>query len=205
MALPTAKEVFELLEDYNVQGQVTEDWIAKERDGFIAPWVKEKTRLSFTGVEDVTEYYSGTGNSILILRRRPILELIAISYTNIPSNQFFISPLAIQVINDEGILKARANFNEANYVPIFARGERNLRVQYRYGYTDMPSDVGRAITALVAERVLAHIASRTGGGSFNVQSFGRNYGPLGKFHDARRDLARMAIASLRKYMTGVTA
>jgi len=206
MAMPTAKEVFALLETYNVEAQLSEAWVDDKMTGMVIPWVEKKTKLSLSGVGGpVTEYYSGTGSSILVLRRRPIVALLSISYTNVPSDQFFISPLAIQVIADEGILKAKANFNEANYTPIFARGERNLRIQYTYGFDEVPADVFHAVKCLTAEKVLGHIASRTGGGGLSVQSFSRQYGSRGKFTDIRNELARDGIAALRDYLTGVTA
>ncbi len=205
MAMPTAKEVFALLEGYNVQVQLSEEWVDDKMTGMVIPWVEKKTKLTFDGISTVTEYYSGTGNSILILRRRPIVALLEISYTNIPSDQFFISPLAIQVIADEGILKARANFNEANYTPIFARGERNLRIKYTYGSDEVPTDVFHAVKCLTAAKVLGHIASRTGGGNLSVQAFSRQYGSRGKFSNIRDELARDGLALLREYFTGVTA
>ena len=205
MALPTAAEIQAVLEGYNIETQLSDAWIDAKRDKFVVPWVEKKTKLSFTGIQEVTEYYDGTGSSILVLRHRPIVALLSISYTNVPSDQFYISPLAIQTIEDEGILKAKANFNEANYVPIFARGQRNLRITYSFGYADPPPEVAEAIKYLVAEKILGHIASRTGGGNLNVQAFGRQYGSRGKFTEIRNELARDAIAILREYITGVTA
>jgi len=205
MAMPTATEVFALLEGYNVEVQVSEAWVLDKMTGMVIPWVERKTKLTFDEISTITEYYSGTGNSILVLRHRPIVALLSISYTNVPSDQFFISPLAIQVIADEGILKAKANFNESNYTPIFARGERNLRIQYTYGFTTIPTELAHAVKCLTAEKVLGHIASRTGGGGLSVQSFSRQYGSRGKFTDIRNELARDGIAALREYLTGVTA
>lgn len=203
MAMPSAKEVFDLLEGYNLNSQVSESWLMDCRDNFVIPWVEAKTKLPFGRTETRVEYYDGTGSDILILRARPIVDLIAINYTNVPSNAFYISPLAIQVVNEEGILKARANFNEANYVPIFARGNRNLRITYSVGYVNVPADVARAVKCLVAEQALGLVSSRTGGGSLSVSGWSRNHGSRGKFTDARNDLARQALSLLRKYMTGV--
>jgi hypothetical protein len=120
-------------------------WIINARDKVVLPWVQEKTRVGFSGVQTYTEYYDGTGDSILVLRKRPIVALIAISYTNVDSNLYYLTQSAIQVIAEEGILKAKANFNESTYIPIFYRGTKNIRVQYQAGYTDFPSDeIGRA-------------------------------------------------------------
>lgn len=205
MPLPTPAEVRALLEGYNIDTQLSDAWIMDKQANFVVPWVRRKARTSFGAIAEVTEYYSGTGDSVLILRRRPIVALLELSYTNIPTDQFYLSPLAIQIISDEGILKARANFNEANYVPIFARGERNLRVKYSYGYADVPDELKHAIKCFTAEKVLGHIASRTGGGSLSVQAFSRQYGSRGKFSDIRNELARDGMSAMRAYMTGVTA
>ena len=84
MAMPTAKEVFALLETYNVEAQLSEAWVDDKMTGMVIPWVEKKTKLSLSGVGGpVTEYYSGTGSSILVLRRRPIVALLSISYTNV--------------------------------------------------------------------------------------------------------------------------
>lgn len=205
MPMPGVKEVCSLLEGYNIGNQISEEWIIARRDNLVVPWVEAKTKLPLGRVETRTEYYDGNGESILVLRARPIVDLISIQYTNVPTNQFFISPTALEIIADEGILKAKANFNEANYIPIFARGERNLRIIYTVGFATIPADVAEAVTMLVAERVLGHIANRTGGGNLSIQSFSRQWGNRGKFSEARNDLARGAIALLRKYMTGVLA
>lgn len=205
MPLPAAADVRALLENYQITAAVVSDnWINARIANLVVPTVQKWTRQNFNGVQTDTEYYSGNGTSILVLRRRPIVDLVSISYTNIPSNQFYISPLAIQIINAEGILKARANFNEANYVPIFAKGDKNLRVSYTYGFTDYPSDVFEAVASLAAERVLGHVGSMTGGGSVTMQQYGRNFGNKGKYSDIRNDLVAQAMSLLRPYMTGVT-
>jgi hypothetical protein len=160
-------------------------------------------RMNFTGVQTATEYYSGNGSSVLLLRRKPIVDLTSISYTNVVANQYYISPLAIQIINEEGILKAKANFNEANYVPIFARGERNLRIIYTYGGTDYPNDIAHAIKVAMADRALGIIGSRTGGGSLGVQAYNRNFGEMGKYTDIRRMMAREIHAIMRMHTTGI--
>lgn len=181
---------------------VSENWIQKCRDELVIPWVERKTRQSFSGIQTVTEYYDGTGGPLMILRRRPIVELLKISYTNVDSNLYYLTPSAMQVIADEGILKAKANFNESSYIPIFFRGDRNIRITYSYGFTDCPADISRAIGMLVASEVLAHAGNKTGGGDLNVQAFGRGYGENGKWTHRRKQLAKLAYATLRQYITG---
>lgn len=177
-------------------------WVIKRRDSFVTPWLEETLRTSLSGVKSATEYYDGTGHSLLVLRRRPIVELVAISYTNVDSNLYYLTPSAIQVIADEGVLKAKANFNESTYIPIFYRGEKNVRVQYRYGNADWPADLKEAGAMLLAEQALTFIGNRTGGGDLSAQGYSRSFGKSGKWTHVRRQLARDAYSILRKYMTG---
>lgn len=181
---------------------VSENWIVKRRDQRIIPWVESKTRQSLSGIQTVTEYYDGTGSPIMILRRRPIVELLSISYTNVDSNLYYLTPSAMQVIADEGILKAKANFNESSYIPIFFRGDRNIRIKYTYGFADCPADISEAVAMLLASEVLAFAGSKTGGGDIGLQSFNRGYGENGKWTHIRKDLAKGAAALLKKYITG---
>jgi hypothetical protein len=177
-------------------------WLIRTRDNMVLPWITEKTRLSFNGIQTVTEFYDGTGDSILVLRKRPIVALISISYTNVDSNLYYLTPSAIQVIPEEGILKAKANFNESTYIPIFYRGTKNIKIVYQAGYADYPTDIFEAVCRLVAEQALAHIGSRTGGGDMSTQGYSRSFGKSGKWTHERRMLAQTAYSSLRKYMTG---
>lgn len=181
---------------------LSDGWILRTRDRLVVPWVEKHTRQSFRGVQEVTEYYSGDGGSLLILRRRPIHELISISYTNVDSNFYYLTPNAIQVLKEEGILKAKAHFNESSYVPIFYKGEKNLRVTYKFGYLDYPADVAEAVARLVAEQALAHVGSKTGGGNLSAQGYSRSFGQIGKWTEARRNLAKTALAILKPRMTG---
>jgi len=181
---------------------ISDNLLASLRDNFIMPWVTAKTRQSFAGIQQATEYYDGTGSSLMILRRRPIVQLINIHYTNVDSNLYYLTPSAIQVIADEGILKAKANFNENTYIPIFYKGTRNVCIVYTYGYSTMPTDVQEAVTCLVAEQALAHIGSKTGGGDLSGQGYSRSFGQSGKWTHERRQLAREGLALLRPYITG---
>jgi hypothetical protein len=180
---------------------ISDDWIVKKRDNDIIPWIEKVCRTSFSAPAQIEEYYSGNGTSIIILNRKPIISLDALSYTNVMSNQYVINLFAIQVISEEGILKVRTNFNESTWIPIFAKGMLNLRIKYTYGYATTPVDIAEAIKCLVCERVLALVGARTGGGSLGVQAFNRNYGDLGKYTDIRRELSRDAQKTLANYFT----
>jgi len=180
---------------------VSDKWLAGIRDNYVMPWVNAHTRQSFDGIKQATEYYDGTGSSLMILRRRPIVSLINIHYTNVDSNLYYLTPSAIQVIADEGILKAKANFNESTYIPIFYKGSRNVVVVYTYGYSTMPDDVKEAICCLCAEQALAHVGSKTGGGDLSGQGYSRSFGSSGKWTHERKTLAKEGLSLLRNYMT----
>lgn len=181
---------------------VSDEWLQSTLSNEIIPWVQRIARQKFDAIETVTEYYDGTGESLLILRRRPIVQLISLNYTNVDPSFYYLAPTAIQVISDEGILKAQSNCDNPGMIPIFARGSRNLCVTYQVGKATCPSDVARGITLLAADLTLAHIASKTGGGSPGLPGFNPDYGPNGKWSTHRADLARRGISALRPYMTG---
>ncbi len=203
--IPSVIEIRNELEGYGINSTVMSSrWIARFRDKFVIPYIERKTRQSFSEVKEVTEYKSGNGSSILILNRRPIVSLVSLSYTNfVEVDQFTINVNSIQVIAEEGILKARYDFREDNWRPIFARGEYNIRVVYTYGYTTIPDDLKEAVIYFTAERTLGQIESHTGGGSLSVQGWNRNFGNRGKYTNARNDLARLGMTILKDRMTGV--
>ena len=185
---------------------LTDDWLINVRDNFIIPWLEKKTRQTFEGEAETTEYHSGTGTSILFMNRRPIIDLISLSYTNyIEVDQFVINVNSIQVIAEEGILKARYDFREDNWRPIFARGIDNIRIVYSYGYDDFDDvpDIKESVLYLMAEKGLGLIANRTGGGDLSVQGWNRSFGTRGKYTHIRNELARDAYAILHDHMTGV--
>jgi len=181
---------------------VTDQWYANCLNGEVLPFVSRITRMTFNGVQTITEYYDGNGSSVLALRRRPIVALLSVSYTNVDSNLYYLTPSALVVITDEGILKAKANFNESTYTPIFWKGQRNIRVTYQVGFANCPIDVGTAIMYLLAESALGIIADQTGGGSVSLQGYSHDHGKRGLYTNLRNSLARKAYALLRVYMTG---
>ena len=181
---------------------LSDNWIQSRITSRIMPWVAAKTRQSFQGIQTVTEYYDGTGSPLMILRRKPIVQLISISYTNVDSNLYYLTPSAMQVIADEGILKAKANFNESSYIPIFFRGDRNIRITYQYGFATCPADIAEAIGMLTADVCLEHIASKTGGGNLTVQAFSRDFGDAGRYSTHRKNLTKQAWALMKPYITG---
>jgi len=203
MSSPSIESIRKLLEGYGIINTILgDDWISDCRDNEIIPHVNEITRNVFTGEETVTEYYNGNGQDTLILNRRPVNEIVSIAHVGTAAIGNFSN--AVELISAEGIIKARDSYSEGVYSPIFFKGNKNIKVTYKYGMTDYPSDVSRAIKNLVAAKALALIGARTGGGSVQVQSHGRNYGSHGKYTDIRKELVSSAYQLLRKYMTYVT-
>lgn len=202
--IPTVMDIRECLEGYCVTTDILSDgWIEKRRDAFVIPFVERVTRQHFSGVQSKTEYYSGNGKNYLVLNRKPIVALTEIRYVLGGSNFTILNLQNIEVVANEGILKAKRNYEEAYYLPVFARGDYNIRITYTYGYADCPEDIKEAITYLCAEQLLGFLGARTGGGSLTMQSYSRNYGTRGKYQDIRNDFSRQAYALLQPYMTSV--
>lgn len=183
--------------------QLTSKWLQDRLDKFVVPFVERITRQYFSGTRQAVEYYSGNGKNYLLLNRKPIISLDEIQYVLGGSNFTILNLQNIETIKEEGVLKAKRNYEEAYYLPVFAKGDYNLKITYTYGYTECPDTIKEAVIYLAAEQVLGFLGARTGGGSLSVQSYSRNYGTRGKFQDIRNDLSRQAYAILQPYMTSV--
>ena len=85
----------------------------------------------------------------------------------------------------------------------YADGDFRQYVKVHYTYGGEFADVHRACVLLTASFVLGFIGSSTGGGSLNVQGYGRNYGARGKYHDIRQEFDRNAYQILQKYVVGI--
>ena len=201
MAAPTATAIRAELEGYGITVSVlTDEWINRCRDEEIIPHIEDVTGMAFDGEETVTEYYSGTGKSILILNRRPVNSIVSIRVVGGIGGD--ISGL-VTLSAAEGIIKVSSNYAEGIYQPLFQKGDKNIEVVYKVGADDYPARVARAIKLLVAAKMLNHIQARTGGGGLGVQAFNRNFGSHGKYTDIRKEMVQTAYALLKKYMTGV--
>ncbi len=193
---------------YNI---ISDEWIIKRRDNMVIPYIERVTGMSLREITQVTEYYSGTGKSILFLNRRPVISIENISYTNIPFESQTGNLLqSVELIKEEGMLKSKTNFNEGSYDPIFSRGTDNLKVTYTYGFTDLLDgnglealDLGEAIINMISSKILNFIGSRTGGGSLSGTNWSRQFGDRGKYNDILNELDKSAYSILRKYTTGV--
>ena len=138
----------------------------------------------------------------MLLDKRPIVELLDIRYV-LGGNNFTILNLAmIEVVSAEGILKSKTNYDEAFLLPLFAKGDYNIKCTYTYGYDTTPPEVYEAMIYLTAEKALGHLAGRTGGGSPG-SAVPKSFGNRGMFTEVRNDLARQGLSILRKYMTAV--
>ena len=202
MAAPTATQIRDELEGYGITTTVLSDaWIERCRDEEMVPHVESITRQTYSGVAEVTEHYSGNGTSTLFLNRRPVIEVVKIETVG----AVVVANLsgATELDGAQGVLKAKTNLSEGIYYPTFPKGDRNIKVTYRYGYDDFPADVSRAVRLLVAAKALALIGARTGGGSLSVQAHGRSYGTHGKYTDIRKEFVNSAYSILRKRMNYV--
>lgn len=211
----SAQKIRDLLEGYCVDSSmVTDQWIENRRDRMVIPWVQEKVGISMPAtpgggvgpcISRVTEFHSGTASSILMLDHRQIVQVHSITLITNPSNWMFVSPTSVEIVADEGILKLKTVLEAwTSYAAAFARGKYNIKIDYSYGYTELPDDVAEIVCLICASNLLAMVGARTGGGSPALSGYSRSYGERGKYHDARQELDRWAWALMRKYVTGVT-
>lgn len=184
--------------------EMTDEWISRRRDRSVIPYIENALGQTISAVTEITEYCSGTGTSILILNRRPIIEIKNITYVSIPSEvQTGNLLLSTELISEEGIIKSKTNFNEGSYDPIFARGNKNIKVTYTYGYAETPADLCEAVTIMTAKKILVQIGARTGGGSVSQSSYSRNFGNRGKYTDIINEMDKEFYSIMRKYTTAV--
>ncbi len=204
MAIPTATEARNHLEGYQVNSSILSDgWIEDERDGNVVPYVESYTKRSISDEteQEVTEFYSGVGTSILILNRRPVNELVNLELVRGDE----LGPISVQShepIGSQGLLKAKTNLSEGIFFSIFPKGEKNIKVTYKYSGA-LPADLKMAIKKLMCVKMLQNISSRTGGGSLSTQGFSRNYGDRGKYTNAMNELSRDAHAIMNRYKSAV--
>lgn len=204
MALPTATDVRDFLEGYEISTTVlTDPWIERKLTNVIIPFVERLIGRSAEGSESVVEYLSGNGKSILLLSRKDVVSLTSLEYVTGGDFDTTIGLSGVRLIPNQGMIKSVSNITEGGYSTLFAKGIKNIKVTYTVGSTTIENDLKEAIIMLCAESILGFVGARTGGGSITVQGFSRNFGNRGKYQDIRNDLKREARAILKKYMTGV--
>lgn len=203
---PTATEIRNLLEGYCITtATVSDAWIEARRDNYVIPYAERITRLSFTGVQSITEYISGNGTNIINLARRDIKSLVEIRYVIGGDNQRVLTLANVELLADEGMIKAKRNAVESWIQPVFPKGQKNLKIVYTVGYTDadMPTGIKEAIMYITADMILSFLEGRSGGGDVTAEGFSKTYGSRGKFTNIRNELHRLAYFNLCKYKTSV--
>lgn len=205
MALPVPQDIRDMLEGYGIDTtQVSDSWINGRMTNQVIPHINRTCRTSLTGVQTVTDYYSGTNENYLILHRKDIQSIVDIQFV-VGGGQWVFNINMVELIADEGIIKAKRNLNEAFIRPYFPKGTKNIKVTYTVGYdpANIPVDLKEAVVLLTCDLVLTIIAGRTGGGDVSIQQYSKTYGSRGKYSQIRNELVRQADSILRYYITGV--
>jgi len=206
MAVPSIAEIKAELEGFCEidDGLISDAWITNKRDNFVVPWIEGKTGFSLLAETEYVEYYDGNNSNILILNKKPVISLTKVEYVDRVNVLGEIALTTFVLIAEEGIIKALKNdFSLDLNVPIFPKGNQNIRVTYRAGYTVLPTQLNEAIKYFTAEKILAQLSGRTGGGDISAQGYSRSYGEMGKYTHARNDLMRQGMACLDDFITGV--
>jgi hypothetical protein len=203
--IPTAQEIRDFLEGYcSLDNLITDSWIEARRDNFVVKWIESKFGFSILQENTIEEYYDGTGTNILFLNHRLANELVEVEYVVSGDNRVTLELTTFILVPNEGIIKAiRTESVLSSHTPAFPKGKKNIRIRYKTGFaTDqMPEEVKEAIIYFTAEKTLALLADRTGGGT--TSSCGKQYGSRGKYTDIRNELGRMGYAAINDYFSGV--
>lgn len=182
-----------LKQDYKY---MSSNWINDRINKFVIPFIERIIRLKLTAVTEYEEYYSGNVKDILVLNRKPVNELKAISYLNYALGVWVEGRIVAYTLESvSGTVRITGQ--------VFPKGKNNIRVKYTAGFDEVPDILCQAIILLTCELVLGQIASRTGGGSIGLQSWNKNYGERGKYTSMRDDLKRQAFSIINQYKTGV--
>lgn len=202
--VPTATECREHLEGYGITTSILSDaWIEDERDNTMLPFV-EKFTGDLSAAETITDYISGNGTDVLMLRHRNVNSLTSIEIVGATDIIGSISLNSVILISGQGIIKAESRISEGLTFPLFPRGNKNIKVVYTIGGT-VTNKLKQAMKKLTCLLMLDNIEGRTGGGALTVQNFSRQYGDHGKYTNIRKRLYRAAKVTLNSYKTGVVS
>jgi hypothetical protein len=205
MSIPTATDVKAYLQDFCVTDSITDAKVDDYINLEVVPFVERKLGYAIDSEQELTEYFSGTGRTTLMLDKVGISEIVKVELVRgSPYVAAFLTE-SFELL-PEGILKLaypiEGYVNAGNYISVFPKGTKNLKVTYKI---DVSNDdrVCRAIVLLASEMVLNEIGNRTGGGSISIQGFSKNYGDRAKWTSFKKDLTRRAYSLLRSFLTGI--
>lgn len=198
------EDAFAILDGYGIDiNRVKPEWVDLRMSQYVVPYAERLARTSFSGVQEIDEIHDGSGDSILMLDRRPIVELVSIERIGSADFVTGVDISNIEVISERGMLKARQS---SGFSCTFERGDDNIKVKYKYGYKDVldsatvdtPADIKEAIVSLTARDIINFFSARTGGGqSVNQTGYSRTFGELGKWHDIKKELLWRALNILQ--------
>ena len=181
---------------------ISDDWIEEDRDDNVIPLLQRRVNFNFTSEEELTRYFSGTGESTLMLDSRNITSIESMTFVNSDSVNGDISLSTIEFISSLGILKAKGNISQGQYFTMFPKGQDNIKVTFKSGGS-IPGDLGLALKKWVCCNMLTLIESRTGGGDISTQGWSRNFGPMGKYTNIRLNWNRQIQATIKRYSSSV--
>lgn len=187
---------------YSVKTRAINDIITRQTD-----FIQRQVNVSLSGVQEYTEWHDGSGTSELMLDRKNINSLVSIYVITQPNWQFTISASGIDIINGQGILRAKAatDMEFQARTPLFPKGENNIKVTYTAGFNEMPADLQIALQLMAQADVLGDAAAQAGDpASINVVAWSRSWSnPRGQYGNIRNQWYSQAMHIIRDYGSGV--
>jgi len=114
--------------------------------------IDERLASNFvSGGDTVTEYYDGTGTKFLILDNYPILSITSLDVDDDNDGTFEYS--LTEGTDYEFDSWGRVTLTDDAGIAVFAKYVRNVKVIYKYGYSDVPSIIKYLATAIVANLI----------------------------------------------------
>jgi|GEM_PF-4901652 len=201
--IPTALEIRNYLQGYNMTDCIISDeWIEEARDFEVIPFIEKQARTNLTAEETVEEYHNGISWDRIILDRKNAISLVSVKLVSGEDISGVIDLSALELIQGAGIVKVKSGLSEYYNYRTFPKGNDNIKITYKCGGV-VNNDLALAIKKLTCVLILDLIEGRTGGGSLTVQSFGRDYGNMGKYSNIRKRLYYQAMNIIRRYSTAV--